>query len=205
MRWSWITYRFIRSEDDPRVESQKVIPESLVVGEKIRTSERANFLQPLIRASFSEADSNRESLCLIRPLNLELTAIEKSDDEIRSEKRKHQILADQLSMFDKTAEPMKPCAMRFVVNWKDQDGKHRTHECDDWESSAAYNRFEREYGRKNAVKILKQKYEEDYFQSGLVMGFSTHSRRNIEHGSQNQWLLVGLIRLDQTNQGSLLL
>jgi hypothetical protein len=108
-------------------------------------------------------------------------------------------------MFDKTAEPMKTCAMRFVVNWKDQDGKPRSHECDDWETSAAYNRFERDYGRTQAIEILKRKYEEEYFKAGLALGFSTHSRRNAEFGSQNQWLLVGLIRLDQSNQTSFLL
>lgn len=204
-RWSWIKYRFVKSDGDPRVESQKVLPESVVVGEKIRSPERANFLQPLIRASFAEADARRESLSLIRPLELELKAIAKLDSEIQSEEEKHKILADQLSLFDTTARPMKPCAMRFVVNWKDQDGKSRSHECDDWETSAAYNRFEREYGRARAVEILKQKYEEEYFKAGLVFGFSTHSRRNVEFGTQNQWLLVGLIRLDQTDQGSLLI
>jgi hypothetical protein len=95
--------------------------------------------------------------------------------------------------------------MRFVVNWKDQDGKRRSHECDDWETSAAYNRFEREYGSKEAVNILKRKYEDEYFKAGLVLGFSTHSRRNVEFGTQNQWLLVGLVRLDETAQSSFLL
>lgn len=202
-RWSWIKYRFVKSDGDPRTESQKVIPESVVVGEKIRRTERANFLQPLVRASFADADSRRESLTLIRPLELELVATEKTESEVQSEAQKHKELADQLSFFDKTARPMKPCAMRFVVNWKDQDGKRRSHECDDWETSAAYNRFEREYGRSPAITILKEKYEE-YFRSGLVLGFSTHSRRNVEFGAANQWLLVGLIRLDQTQQGSFL-
>ena len=91
------------------------------------------------------------------------------------------------------------------MDWRDQEGKRRLHECDDWETSAAFNRFEREYGPKEAIQILKRKYEEEYFKAGLVLGFSTHSRRNIEFGDQNQWLLVGLIRLDESAQSSLLL
>jgi hypothetical protein len=203
-RWSWIKYRYVKSDGDPRAESQKVLPESVVVGEQIRSSERANFLQPLIRNSFADSDARRESLCLIRPLELELRAFEKPDSEIRSEELKHKALADQLSMFDQTARPMKPCPMSFVVHWRDQDGKQRSHECDDWETSAAFNRFERQYGRAKAIEILKKKYEEEYFKAGLVLGFSTHSRRNVEFGTSNQWLLVGLIRLDETAQGSLL-
>jgi hypothetical protein len=204
-RWSWIRYRFVSSENDPRAESQKVLPETLMVGETIRPAERANFLQPLIRTSFAEADAQRESLSLIRPLEIELKAIAKPDSEILAEAQKHKDLADQMSLFDQTARPLKPCAMRFVVNWKDQDGKRRSHECDDWETSAAYNRFEREYGATEAVNILKRKYEEEYFRAGLVLGFSTHSRRNVEFGAQNQWLLVGLVRLDETAQSSFLL
>jgi len=65
---------------------------------------------------------------------------------------------------------------------------------------AAFNRFERQYGRQESVDILKAKYEEEYFNAGLVLGFSTHSRRNVEFGARNQWLLVGLIRLDETQQ-----
>ncbi len=204
-RWSWIKYRFVRSDGDPRTESQKVLPETLVVGASIRPSERANFLQPLVRASFVEADARRESLSLIRPLNLNLEAIAKSSNEILGEAQKHRELAAQMSLFDTTAKPLTPCAMRFKVHWKDQDGKSRSHECDDWETSAAYNRFEREYGSTKAVEILKGKYEDEYFQAGLVLAFSTHSRRNVEFGTTNQWLLVGLIRLNETVQPSLLL
>lgn len=204
-RWSWIRYSFVTSDNDPRVESQKVLPETLVVGDSIKPAERAAFLQPLIRASFSDADARRESLTLMRPLELELRAIAKPDSELREEAKKHKDLADQMSLFDATAEPLKPCVMRFVVEWKDQDNKRRSHECDDWETSAAYNRFERQYGSKEAVNILKRKYEDEYFKAGLALGFSTHSRRNVEFGATNQWLLVGLIRLNETQQSSLLL
>ena len=98
-RWNWIRYHFTKSENDPRAESQKVVPESLEVGDKIRPQERAAFLQPLIRSSFSQADENRESLTLIRPTHFELKAINKSDSEIQAERQKHKELADQLSLF----------------------------------------------------------------------------------------------------------
>jgi hypothetical protein len=204
-RWNWISYKYVRSDNDLRRESQKVLPESLEVGSVIKTSERASFLQPLIRHSFDEANQKRESLCLLRPQKFGLRAIPKSDHEIQSETRKHKDLADQLSLFDASARPLAVCPQRFVVEWTDQDGKQRSHECDDWETSAAYNRFSRMYGAAEAVRILKQKYEDEYFRAGLVLGFSTHSRRNVEFGTQNQWLLVGIIRLDETSQTALAL
>lgn len=202
-RWNWISYQFTRSPKDTRSESQKVDPDSLVVGPIVKPLERAIILNPLVRNSFAEADEKRESLTLLRPTVIEIEAEEKSDSELADERAKHAALANQLSIFDNTAKPLKPCRMKFRAKWKDQDGKARSHECDDWETSAAFNKFERKYGASDALKKLKQKYEEQYFNAGLVMGFSTHSRRNQEFGTKNQWLLVGLIRLDPYNQGAL--
>lgn len=202
-RWNWIHYNFTKSKDDPRIESQKVVPESLEVTGTVKSNERATFLAPLIRASFSEADSRRESLTLIRPRKFALEAFEKTHEEIAQEKIKHGELANQLSMFDTTAKPLIPCPMRFVAKWQDQDGKHRTHECDDWETTAAFGRFERLYGRAEALNVLRRKYEDEYMAAGLVLGFSTHKRRNAEFGTQNQWLLVGVIRLNEVKQAAL--
>lgn len=204
-RWDWINYQFVRSKDDKRVESQKVLPESLTVTGAVKKAERASFLEPLIRASFAEADAYRESLTLIRPRSLIIEAHAKSLSEIADEAIKHSELANQLSMFDATAKPLTPCPMRFVAKWRDQDGKDRKHDCDDWETSAAFMRFERAYGRQAAITALKRKYEEEYMAAGLVLGFSTHKRRNAEFGAQNQWLLVGMIRLDETMQTSMIL
>ena len=158
---------------------------------------------PMIRDSFEEADDLGESLTLIRPKSLEVVAHRKSESEISSEQRKHEALASQMSLFDPTTKPLKTCPMAFKANWSDNGGKHRSHECDDWETSAAYNRFERMYGSDEAIRILKQKYEDEYFNAGLLLGFSTHSRRNVENGMKNQWLLVGMIRVDAQLQGNL--
>lgn len=201
-RWDWINYNYTLSSEDSRKESQKVIPESLVVGSRVKTSERSRILGPKIRSSFDEADNLRESLTLIRPTSLELIAHKKSLSEIVKEERKHAELASQMSLFDATAKPLKICSMSFKAKWRDSDGGYHIHECDDWETSAAYNRFERQYGSEKAIEFLKEKYENQYFNSGIVLAFSTHKRRNIEFGAQNQWLLVGMIRLDVELQSS---
>ena len=204
-RWQWISYDFTLPKDDRRRESQKVLSNSVITHAKLKRAERANFLAPLIRASLSEADARRESLALVRPAAIRLEAIEKSQSELIDEARKHKELADQLSLFeeDGVAEPLTPCRMQFVIHWKDHDGKSHRQECDDWETAAAFNRFDRLYGEKRAIEALREKYEDQYFKAGLALGFSTHSRRNVENNTQNQWLLVGLIRLDETDQASL--
>lgn len=204
-RWDWIEYEYTTSPDDQRWESQKVIPETLVVGDKVKRSERAAFLNPLVRESFEESDRRGESLTMLRPTTIDIECANKSDNEIADERAKHADLAAQMSFFDETAKPLEPCPVQFTAHWRDPDGKNRQHECDDWETSTAYNRFERLFGPQRAVEIIKEKYEDKYFKSGLALVFSTHSRRNVTHGANNQWLLVGLVRLDFDHQSDLLL
>lgn len=204
-RWQWISYEFVPPQDDRRKESQKVLSPTLKTSGELKSSERADFLAPLVRASLEEADKLRESLTIVRPTSIRLEAKAKTAAELADETQKHKNLASQLSLLedDNPAEPLKPCRMQFYVHWTDQNGKKHRHECDDWETSAAFNRFDREYGEAKAIAILKEKYEEQYFAAGLVLAFSTHKRRNAENNTRNQWLLVGMIRLDETKQASL--
>ena len=205
-RWEWISYDYVAPKDDRRKESQKVISHTLAANGKLKTAERASFLGPLVRSCLRESDNLRDSLALIRPKALKIEAIPKSAAELAAETAKHKLLSDQLSFLegDENVEPLVPCRMQFVARWTDQEGVTHRQECDDWETSAAFNRFDRMYGEEKALKTLKQKYEEQYFEAGIVLGFSTHSRRNIEWGAKNQWLLVGMIRLDRSDQLSLL-
>lgn len=204
-RWDWISYEFTNSQDDRRAESQKVIPESLKLGKRVKAAERARFLNPLIRTSFEDADARGESLTLLRPKSIELRWVQKSNSELAAEREKHAELAKQMSLFDSSAVPLEPCPIQFSARWHDAHGKVRRHECDDWETSTAYSRFERLYGRSKAIEVIKEKYENEYFKAGLALAFSTHSRRNVTFGATNQWLLVGLIRLNLDAQGDLLL
>lgn len=206
-RWQWIEYEYVSSKDDRRRESQKVLSHTLIAQGEMKASERANFLAPLVRGTLREADEDHDSLALVRPTFVELEATPKTEAELRHETLEHKKLANQLSLLedDSDVEPLTPCRMQFHVRWTDQDGKSHRHECDDWETAAAFGRFDREHGERRAIEILREKYEKQYFDAGLVLGFSTHKRRNIENKTRNQWLLVGLIRLDETKQGALAL
>jgi len=204
-RWQWIEYEFVIPKDDRRKESQKVLSRSLKAKGTMKKGERADFLKPLVRESLREADALRDSLALVRPKKIRLEAMQKSAAELVSETQKHKELAAQLSLLeeDEAVEPMTPCRMQFILHWEDWDGGKHRQECDDWETVAAFNRFDRQYGEQRAIESLREKYEQQYFSAGLVLGFSTHSRRNLENAERNQWLLVGLIRLDETAQDSL--
>jgi len=202
-RWNWITYRFTDPGHDSRKESQKVVPESIQVSGTLRRTERARLLNPMVRDNFEEADKLGESLTLIRPTSLNFRWKKKTEAELKDERNKHLALANQLSWLDEPAKPLEPCPYQFTARWKGDDGKTRNHECDDWESSAAFFRFRREHGEEDGLKHLKKRYEDEFLPAGLALAFSTHSRRNITNKMKNQWLLVGLIRLDRDPHGDL--
>ncbi|MEQ8406455.1 MAG: hypothetical protein RKE49_15270 [Oceanicaulis sp.] len=204
-RWSWISYKYVRSDKDPRRESQRVLPETISVGEKVAEVERARFLNPLIRGDLNEADQRGDSLTLVRPKSLSFKAKKLPSDQLDSERSEHAALANQMSMFDETAKPLEPCPYEFRVTWSDQAGVKHEHICDDWESAGAFFNFRNRYSEEDALRILREKYEEEYFAKGLAFAFSTHKRRNLHFAKVNQWLLVGLIRLDDNPQNDLFL
>lgn len=198
-RWQWIRYSFSKPKSDMRPETQRVIPESITLESLLIKSERPILLNPLIRGSLATAAERGESLTMLRPKHIEFNSMKKSLRDLENERDKHADLAKQLSMLDKTAKPLEPCPYVFHLIWEDQDGKRHKHECDDWETVQAFRNFRNLYGEQKAIKTLKNKYEDEYFPKGLVLSFSTHSRRN------KQWLLVGMIRLDPYPQGDIFL
>lgn len=189
-RWNWISYRFTDPAHDGRKESQKVVPESIVVSGKFKDSARARLAESLTRESISHAESNRETLTLIRPKDITLSWQLKSDAELHIERQKHARLASQSSFFDAPATPLEPCPYAFTFKWKSDAGSDHKHTCDDWETSTAFFRRRHRLGEVDALRSLKETYEVQYLSKGMRFALGTHSRRD------NQWLLVGVLRVD---------
>ena len=159
--------------------------------------QRAGFFSPLIRKSLSEAAGAGESLTLIRPAGLQFrarlkTAAEVMDDEVRAA----QAVA-QGSLLDRPLEAMKVCPYAMSVRFNDADGPHEM-ECGDWETTTTYWRFSQKDGASSALEYLRQTYEVDYVERGVALALGTVAAR------PKQWLLLGVIRLDDTAQLPLL-
>jgi hypothetical protein len=190
-RWDWISYDFIDPVQDLRRESQKVIPESIQFVRNAAKSARFKSVQAAIRYSLEDALARKESLTLIQPRSIEFRWRKKTNAQLQAESEKHKALSQQASFFDQDAKPFGLCPYTFYVFWIDVNGKPHRHTCDDWETSTAFfvrrNKLQSDI---EALQSLKATYERDYMAKGLVLGFSTHSRR------VGQWLLVAIIRVD---------
>lgn len=192
-RWGWVSYEFTDPAHDGRVESQKVVPESIVAGDKMKLAERSRIACRLTRESTDEAESNNESLTLIKPAELRFTWKLKAASELEDERRKHADLANQTSLLNAATTPLDPCPYEFKVRWRgDSGGSYREQTCDDWETSTAFFRRRiRAASDTEALKSLQSTYEDEYMRKGVRLALGTHSRRN------KQWLLVGILRVDE--------
>jgi hypothetical protein len=196
-RWSWVRYKFTSPSNDPRRESQKVDPASIVSAKQLNAPERSRLARMLTRMSTAEAEARGESLTLVKPKSLSFSWRKKSEAELSEERIKHNKLASQISFLNKTPDPLEPCPYDFSVDWTDQLGSKHTHTCDDWETSTAFFRRRMAGGDAGALSSLRQTYEDEYLQRGMRLALGTHSRRN------KQWLLVGMIRVDDDPQAEL--
>lgn len=191
-RWGWLSYRFTDPAHDGRRESQKVVPESIVAGDKMNIAERSKIACRLTRESTDEAEANGESLALIRPDELRFTWKPKSRSQLEDERRKHAALANQTSMLNAAPKALEPCPFEFRVRWRSTGQAPREQTCDDWETSTAFfRRQQRTATELDALKSLKATYEDEYMKKGVRLALGTHSWR------KKQWLLVGILRVDE--------
>lgn len=197
-RWDRVSYRFTQPSDDRRRESQKVDPQSIAVTGKLSPNERSRVARLLTRDCQKHAESLGESLTLVRPDNVSFVWKRKSDAAIEREQQKHTALTAQLSAFERQVQPLVPCPYTFRFSWTDGAGVARRHTCDDWETSTAFFRRREALGSEaEALMSLRRTYEDDYVRRGVRFALGTHKRR------QEQWLLVGVIRVDDSPQTEL--
>ena len=99
----------------------------------------------------------------------------------------------QGSLFDKELNAIDPCPYDLSLTFEDGAGRHDM-TCGDWETAAAFFNLRRAYGDEGALEHLRSTYEERYFSDGVALALGTVKKR------PQQWLLLGVIRLDETTQ-----
>lgn len=198
-RWQWIEYDWLApGADDRRKESRRVQEDTIQPFGVMPQRQRAQFLEPILTGSTAEAASRGMSLTLVRPNNVRFRWRAKSEEQIAEERRAYKGAARQRSFFDRDLIALDPCPYAFHFDWTDADGNSHRATCDDWETTATFYRREREMGAEKALASMEVTFGEEYPRKGMAFAMGTHSRR------AEQWLLVGVLRLDQVDQPSLL-
>jgi hypothetical protein len=197
-RWQWIEYDWISpGAEDRRKESRRVQEDTIELGDVMPLRERAPFLEPILTGSTAEAASKGMSLTLIRPTKVRFRSRPKTPGQIADERQAYEHAARQKSFLDPDLIALSPCPHAFYFEWTDADGKPHKATCDDWETAATFYRREQSVGAKEAITSMEKTFSEEYPEKGMAFAMGTHSRR------AEQWLLVGVLRLDPVKQPSL--
>jgi hypothetical protein len=196
-RWDWVRFEYVRPKGDIRPESCRVYEDRLEVEHPLSKKEHALFLNPLIMRSTEEASACGRSLTLIRPIKSKFKYRKKSAALVAAEREGYRETMRQTSFLDEKLEPIEPTPYIFSFSYEDASGKH-TMQCSDWETSAAFWKLRKIYGELGALNHLSKTYNEEYPRKGMVFAMGTVKAR------PKQWLLLGVIRLDEALQARLM-
>jgi hypothetical protein len=199
-RWDLVKYRWRRptAASDIRDESRRVDPGSIQIVGELATKERNSFLNRVAVSGLKKEREAGRSLALLKMEFVDFRHKRKTDDELTKEAAVHQILRDQSDMF--VAEqviPREPCPYSFIYRYRDDDGQHEG-TCQDWETEATFFRRRSETNEKSALDWMNNMFGAEYPKRGMALAMGTHRYRS------DQWLINGVIRLNDELQGQLL-
>jgi hypothetical protein len=195
-RWQFVGYRAHRPERDTRDESRRIYEESIVPRHVLPERERAAFIGRLTRPSAKHAQQLGQSLTIVRPKNFEFSIKPRKPSDYEALRRAYAQASNQTSWLDKELAAFDPPKFHFRLQFEDADGKHQ-HECGDWETIATFTKWRTQYGEERAIRDLTTKYNEEYQSKGMVVALGTMHKR------PRQWILLGIIRADETEQRDL--
>ena len=152
----------------------------------IEPPERPRFIQPLIRESVIAAVGEGLSLTLIRPFESQFSWTRRKPAEVEAERKAFQSAARQKDMFDAELAAIVPCPYTFRLKFRDASGWH-DHQCEDWETEAAFWNISRSRGDAVALQHLDQEYNERRPARGLVLAMGNMAAR------PQTWLLLGIL------------
>ncbi len=195
-RWQWVKFTYGKPKSDVRPESCHVHEESIAVDGSLPRRERGRLINPMILGSAADAQQRGYSLAFIRPRNTKFLYKHKSSSEIEAEREAFRVAARQTAMFDKELAELEPTPFKFQFKFEDDGGSH-TYENGDWEAHAM---FWRERNRTNEIAALKwmdRTFNEEYPARGMVFAVGNQAKR------PHTWQLLGVVRVDDIDQGEL--
>jgi hypothetical protein len=89
-------------------------------------------------------------------------------------------------MFDAELAAIEPCPYTFRLKFRDASGRH-DHQCEDWETEAAFRNISRSRGEAVALQHIDQEYNHRRPSRGLVLAMGNMAAR------PQTWLLLGIL------------
>jgi hypothetical protein len=199
-RWDNIEFKWRLPEvaKDRRIESKRIQQDSIVVLGSLKPKARQQFLERAIIDSPAVAYKDGKSLALVRPQNPRFKYRRRTPQEMDAVLKKYEEINASPSLFGTTTiVPREPAPFEFSYAYEDGDGLH-DQRCHDWEVEQTFLKWRDAYGEERALRDMMRVFGEDYPRKGMVLAMGTHGQRNW------QWMIIGILRLDEITQPSLL-
>jgi hypothetical protein len=199
-RWDNIEFKWRLPEvaKDRRVESKRVQQDSIRIVGSLKPKGRQQFLEKAIIESPAAAYKAKQSLALIRPKNPVFKVRRRTAREMQDILKGYEEINASPSLFGTTTiVPREPAPYEFSYSFEDGDGPHHQR-CHDWEVEQTFLKWRDAYGEDRALDEMKRVFGEEYPKKGMLLAMGTHGQRNW------QWMIIGIIRLDEITQPSLL-
>ena len=202
-RWDHIRYRWSRpkASKDVRTESHRVDPNSIEILRPLKQADRNRLVARCAVTGLEKEREEGRSLALLKAEILDFRAVPKSKEDMEEGARVLELLRAQQDLFatqSASLVPMRICPYEFKYRYRDDDGEH-TGTCQDWETEQTFFARLRDLGsEKAALDWMAQIFGVDYPAKGMALAMGTHRYR------ANQWLINGIIRLDDEPQLDLL-
>jgi hypothetical protein len=185
-RWQWVQCQTARRSSDSRAESRRVSEDTIAPLGTLRAPERPRFLAPLVTGSVADAAAQGASLTLLRPLDSRFSWVRRKPAEIEAERVAYQSAASQQDLFDEELAAIEPCPFKFRLRFRDASGWH-DHQCEDWETEAAFWNIRRTHGESEALRHLDEEYNQRRPAHGLMLAMGNMAAR------PQTWLLLGIL------------
>ncbi|MEQ8349249.1 MAG: hypothetical protein RIB84_22745 [Sneathiellaceae bacterium] len=197
-RWDWVDFKYRAPTSDRRAESCHVMEDTIRVSGRMPNRDRANFLSPLVSPSVAQAAASGRSLALIRPRNTQFYYKTKSDEQIEKERRTYEQAASQGEIFDHQLAALEPSPFEFRFKFEDGTGSH-DYANGDWEAHAMFFHGRRREGSNQAaLDWMSKTFNDEYPKKGMLFCIGNIAKR------PQTWQLLGVLRVDDTGQTSLL-
>ena len=200
-RWDHIKYRWSRPKatKDVRSESRRVDPHSVEIVRPMRPGDRSRLMCRIAVTSLAREHEAKRSLALLKPEILDFWHERRGQEEIAERDQVLQRLRDQQDLFaPPSLIPKRTSPYSFKYRYRDDDGV-QVGTCQDWETEQTFLVRRRDQGSEQAaLDWMLRVFGEEYPRRGMALAMGTHRYR------LHQWLINGVVRVDDDPQMSLL-
>ena len=198
-RWDLINFvwRLPELSKDRRTESRHVELDSFAIVGKLKEAERQGFLAKAVVTSTRHEMEAGRSLALVSGRDYRFFHRPRDHAEFDEDRAAYARWSASPDLFGgRMLPPREPAPYAFFYRYRDDDGDHECR-CHDWEMEATFFRRRQGHTEREALASMAETFGQDYPRKGMLLAMGTHSRRS------EQWMIVGVIRLDPITQGAL--